>query len=249
MSASVLFDDLFDIHGKGLYKRVLEKCARPDQCYDLDKTHGHILSKLKTSLKRAHAVAPLTGSGMQKLASKLEPLVQKEVEDAHDVFAKKLQFVRQALEAEGHEPHGGSLSRQQVKDIVARHVKRVQANKAKSPGPRPIYGHMLTKAERDNYKHAMQDPRKLLKTLLEEADMEKMAIKHGIAQPKYRAKGRAPSGGSLVGGTPLPMPVPTGSQARLEALPQGNVLSPPGVLLYNFGGKNSGIGATVTGGC
>ena len=52
----------------------------------------------------------------------------------------------------------------------------------------------------------------------------------------------------MMGGAPLPMALPQGSQARLEALSAPPDPEASGVVLYNYGGKNGGMGANIQGG-
>lgn len=52
----------------------------------------------------------------------------------------------------------------------------------------------------------------------------------------------------MLGGAPLPMALPQGSQARLEQLSAPPNPESSGVILYNYGGKNLGAGANVHGG-
>ena len=120
-----------------------------------------------------------------------------------------------------HEFSAGALTRKQRRDTLAARQAWVKEH--------PQNLHLRPQYVRQGPDGRFRKLPKKLKTLLGTAGL-------GIHQLRH-----------MVGGA-LPMHLPQGSQARLEQLTRPPDPESSGVILYNYGGKNMGAGASVHGG-
>jgi hypothetical protein len=214
-----------------------------------------IHDKLCRALSRAHSVAPLRGASLSHFMTKAKPFVENDYKVAKASSPHNGSIAR--FNAEMIKKMG--LSRKQVDEIIARHVKNTA-----HLGPRPIYRH---------------DPRFLYASLVRPRSTfgnkryERLHPHAGDAHPELRIArfaqgiGNGLAGGALYGespsirppkgglaarlsglgdGGPLPMTsIAKGSQAALEALTPAR---PPTAILFNYGGNSKFPESTKPGG-